>query len=405
MRKLPLFAMIMFIAFACTTTVDEEPIDLNEKGEALCLEDGFGGGCIDIIDDPGPGGGGTGGGGTGGTGGGNSAPPPPIGTHFIAFMKGKNSSNINHAITTNSPSAWQNYGGTPGAWQTQEGPGVVLFHDEVYMFHVSNSSEKVIQSHAEFDSNGNLSWQTTNSNIELGNGARTHEAVSAAVWKDRIWVASKSVNNDAIYVSRSFQNDGTQYESTAELAVTESENDGGAEDTFPFDDVDGWPPYLTVFQDKLYVFWVKRTTNSVFYKVKETLNGTWSARVEVTGIQHGERREAKFGVAATEHNGKLYIVYPSKLNHSLLARQVLPVEPGIQNMTSLSNADSKSRPSMASDGTNLMVVYRDEKDPYDDDVNNDIYYSYMNGSGTWITNQKAKGSSKQPPYVLFVDGN
>lgn len=328
-------------------------------------------------------------------GGGDGGGPPVTYNHFMYFMKGKNSSNINHATSVNAPDQWQSNGGTPSQWQTNNGPAAVYFNQKVYLFHISNSSSKVIQSHADITSSGGLSWQTNNSNIELGNGAKTDEPLSATVWNGRIFVASKSQNNDAIYVSRSLQNNGTQWEPTAEQAVTESENDGGSEDIFPFDDVDGWPPYLTVFNNKLYVFWVKRTTNSVFYKVKETLNGSWSARVEVTGIQHGNRREANYGVAATEHNGKLYIAYASKLNNSILTRQVLPAAPGIENMTSLSQSDTDLRPTMSSDGTNLVVVYHD-----DNQSNDKIYYAYMNSSNTWITNQEAVGESKKPPYLI-----
>ncbi len=399
MKKLSLLAFAMLTVFACTKAVDEEPIELNQKG--LCFEDSFGNGCGPGLDDPGDDDNGGSGSGGGGTGGGNTAPPPPLGDHLIAFMKGENSNNVNAAISTNSPSAWQNYGGTPSAWNTGEGPGAVLFNDEVYMFHSSNSSQNVIQSHAEFNTGGTLTWQTSNSNISLGNGARTNQAISAAVWKDRIFVASRSINNDAIYVSRSLLNDGTQYESTAELAVTESENDGGYESTWPFDDKDGWPPYLTVYQDKLYIFWVKRTTNSVFYKVKETLTGSWGPRVEVTGTIGGQRKEAEEGVAAAEHDGKLYITYPLKDDGSIMTRQVLPAAPGIQTVTDLVGADTNTRPSMVSDGTNLVVIYR-EKGSSD---SNDIYYSYKNSLGNWVNDTKARGSSNKAPYVIYVNGN
>jgi len=295
----------------------------------------------------------------------------------------------------NAPDQWQANGGTPSQWRTKEGPAAVYFNQKVYMFHVSPTSDKVIQSHADITTSGGLSWQTTNSNIELGNGAKTNVPISATTWNNRIFVASKSQNNDAIYVSRSLQNDGKQWEPTANLAVTESENDGGFDNSFPHLDVDGWPPYLTVYNNKLYVFWVKRTTNSVFYKVKETLNGSWSARVEVTGLQNGSRREANYGVAATEHNGKLYIAYASKLNNSILTRQVLPTAAGIENMTSLSQSDTDLRPTMSSDGTNLVVVYHDDDHPTDK-----IYYAYMNSNNTWITNQEAAGESKHPPYLI-----
>lgn len=388
MKKLSLLAFVMLAVFACTKVVDEEPIDLNQKG--FCIGDPFGNGCEQGDDD-----GGGSGGGSGGTN--NNSAPPPLGSHFITFAKGLSSSNINTAKATNSAIAWQDYGATPGAWNTTQGPAAVVFGDEIFMFHASQASSKVIQSHAQFDTNGGLSWQTTNSNIELGNGVQTNQALTATVWQNRIFIANKHLSNDAIYVSRSHINDGTNYEDE-ELAVTDFENDGG---TASNTTINGWPPYLTVYQDKLYLFWVKRANNRVYYKVKETLNGPWGQSTEVTGTLSGQTKKADHGVSATEHAGKLYIAYPLQNSGMIMTRQVLPLAPDIQNVTEITNAFAKNRPSMTSDGTRMMMVYRDMSDW----SQNDVYFTFTNSNGSWVGDLKGRGETLTPPYVVHVNGN
>ncbi|WP_268122089.1 hypothetical protein [Roseivirga pacifica] len=360
-----LLSVFLVFSIGCETGITEDikpfrgevdPCDLDPTVEC------------DIDDDDG--------GGDGGTPGGSPN------DYLKIYGKGQNSYTINIARSVNSINGWSNYQSLPSNHRSAQGLSAVFFNDKEYIFHVSPSSDEVQVSH---ETSSGWTQQSIAQNV-----VRTNRTPSATVWNNKIYMAYKSLNSNAVYMVHSTNPQATTWSSPVRI-ITSTENYGKGSNASDH----GNPPYLTVFNDQLYVFWTKLNTGKVYYRMKPSESLPWEEEVDITAssLTYGDMEPRAGGVSAQEFNGKLYAAYISWSNY-IIFRQILPETPK-DTYTSGFNLSAKSshRISMTVFDNKLLAVYKGAQ-------TNNIYYSYWDGN-TWYGNSgTGTGGTIEAPAVL-----
>lgn len=370
MRKVNYFALFIWclLLAACAEQADVKP-ELNDlRGDPLCIADPFGN-CVPGEDDEDDGGPGGDPGGDPGNTGGSGSPA------FKVYMQGVFSGNVNQGTSTDGFS-WTGQGNVDNV-TTDRGLSAVKYGSEIYTFHgLYNGSPGTPQNTVRFSrsNNGGNHWAT----YSMDNGVlvTTTAATSAVEFENKIYLAYKKANsNHNIEVVSSNGITGWANHSNP---VSNTENRDFGE------------PYLAVHNNELYLFYTNNA-GRVFYKKKNTSpQVTWGSAVDITAEVNGNDVLSTGGVTAVSFNNTIHVVYRVHSNY-LLATDALSI--GTPQGHYVNNAQTSHRPSLATDGSKMVVLYKGN-------TSWGVRYSSSTNGLFWSGNAFAVGETTQAPYVI-----
>ena len=339
---------------ACTQQAEVTPELNNQRSLNNCILDPQGN-CIP-------------GGPTGGNGGNNSS-------SFKVYMKGESSSTVNQGASSNGGTSWLAQGGVTGAW-TEFAPSAVKYNGDIYVFYADLTNiNGVPPQRIAFSRSTNSGFNWTNYTMDNGVSAAINAGTSAVAFNGQIYLAYKRVADNSIRILTS--NGLTGWSNHSE-AVLSSENTSGGE------------PYLAVHNNELYVFYTNNA-GRVFYKKLNTFPSLlWDSPVDVTAEVNSSTVLSSGGVTAVSFNNTIHVIYKTNSDH-LIAADALSL--GTPQGHYVNNAQSSERPSVATDGTRMVLLYKSQS-------NVKVRYSTSTDGQTWFGNAYAVGDTRKAPYVI-----
>ncbi|MEM8995262.1 MAG: hypothetical protein AAGF23_10780 [Acidobacteriota bacterium] len=292
---------------------------------------------------------------------------------FQAYYRGDDTEYLYNAYSHDG-STWYGNQRLGNGSMSRNGPASVVFDDRIFLFYRGSSNSEIYVSWSD----DGVVWS---GNRPLGNGARTSESVGAAVFNNRIYVFNKGESDDAVWVSSSW--DGLSW-SAADHSRIVSDADGTP-----------WAPTAVVFASRLHVYYVGDDTD---IHGLSTSNGTvWAPEASLAA-------GAKHGVGLAVLGNHLHMVFGE--NETLQPFFSDPDRIKVVSKTALGGWGPRTvigqgrfdeRPGLTSDGTQLVLWYKDEG-------SHKNRFTTSTDGVNWAVDSLARGrTDRGGPDVIYVD--